>query len=244
MTAALDNELLALCQPHLDFLESHWIPGKGIAAVSDLTLTDGDTTAMIYDVLLQFGRTVDMAGVMYYAQDDHFRCFGLEANPSISTNIHVLSALRRTGYGPQTEWVQKILLFLRRTQTLQVFWFDKWHASPYYATAHAVIACAGYDNDLVDDAVYWILATQNEDGSWGYYMPTAEETAYCLQALIIWKRHGGQVPNDALRRGEAWLLDHADPPYPPLWIGKSLYCPILVVRSAVLSALALMQEER
>ncbi len=243
LTSSLDDDLLALCQPHLDFLESQWIPGKGIAAVSNLTLTDGDTTAMIYDVLVQFGRAVDMAGIMYYAQGDHFRCFGLEANPSISTNIHVLNALRRSGFGPQDEWVQKILLFLQRTRTLQMFWFDKWHASPYYATAHAIIASAGYDNNLVGDAIYWILATQNEDGSWGYYMPTAEETAYCLQALSVWKQHGGKVPANVLRRGRAWLLGHAEPPYPPLWIGKSLYCPILVVRSAVLSALALTQEE-
>jgi hypothetical protein len=32
-----------------------------------------------------------------------------------------------------------------------------------------------------------------------------------------------------------------DKPYPPLWIGKCLYSPQLVVRSAAISALALVQ---
>jgi halimadienyl-diphosphate synthase len=139
--------------------------------------------------------------------------------------------------------IQSILQYLRRTSSPHGAWFDKWHTSPYYTTAHAVIACTGYDDDLVRDAVSWILETQNADGSWGYYLPTAEETAYCLQALVIWKRQGGQVPGDALRQGAAWPVDHAEPPYPPLWIGKCLYCPELIVRSVILSTLMLTAQE-
>jgi hypothetical protein len=33
-----------------------------------------------------------------------------------------------------------------------------------------------------------------------------------------------------------------DLPYPPLWIGKCLYNPSLVIRSAVISALALVEQ--
>jgi halimadienyl-diphosphate synthase len=230
-------------QEHLDYLESLWIPGQGIAAVSNLSLTDGDTTALVYDVLLRYGRKVDLDGVMHYDAGDHFRCFSLEANPSISTNIHVLGALRRAGLGLDQRPVQAILAFLERTQTLQMFWCDKWHASPYYATAHAILALAGEKVPFLDDAIFWILATQNKDGSWGYYMPTAEETAYCLQALVVWRRWGGQVPLHAIERAAAWLERHSEPPYVPLWIGKSLYAPVLVVRSAILGALALAREE-
>lgn len=243
MIGPLDDETLKLCQPHLDFLQATWQPGKGIAAVSGLTLVDGDTSAMVHEVLTCYGRSPDLEGVLYYEELDHFRCFGLEANPSISTNVHVLGALRRAGLGRQHPLVKKALDFLRRAQTLGLFWFDKWHASPYYTTAHAVIACAGYENELVDDAIYWILATQGEDGSWGYYMPTAEETAYCLQALVAWKRCGGQVPGEVIRRGAKWLEARAQLPYPSLWIGKSLYCPTHVVHSAVLSALVLAAQE-
>ena len=238
-----DNETLALCQPHLDFLEAEWKPRNGIAACAGLTLLDGDDTSLTYEVLARFGRPVDLEGVLYYEEDDHFRCYALETDPSISTNIHALGALRQAGLEVRHPSVQKVLRFLQRTQTPGQFWFGKWHASPYYPTCHAVIVCAGYDDDLVDGAIHWILETQNTNGSWGYYMPTAEETAYCLQALAIWRRHGGQVPSDVMKRGAVWLADHVEPPYPPLWIGKCLYCPVLVVRSAILSALTLVAQE-
>jgi halimadienyl-diphosphate synthase len=198
---------------------------------------------MTYEVLGRFGRPVDLDGVLHYEQEGHFRCYALEANPSISTNIHILGALRQAGLEPEHPSVAKILVFLQRMKSLDLFWLDKWHSSPYYPTAHAVVTCAGYDDDLVDSAVYWILETRNADGSWGYYRPTAEETAYALQALVQWKRQGHAVPVDVLRRGAAWLRENTELPYAPLWIGKCLYCPELVVRSAILSALALVDQE-
>jgi halimadienyl-diphosphate synthase len=237
LTGPLDNELLALCQPHLDFLQKAWKPGLGIGHAANYTPKDGDDTAVVYEVLRRFGRPTDLKALLHYEQDVHYRCFDLEADPSISTNVHMLGALRQAGLNPEHPSVSKVVQFLFRTQTLRLFWLDKWHASPYYPTTHAVIACAGYLDWLVNDAVYWIIETQSPDGSWGYYTPTAEETAYCLQALVAWKRQGGQAPDDVLKRGAAWLADHAEPPYPPLWIGKCLYCPELVVRSAILSAL-------
>jgi halimadienyl-diphosphate synthase len=237
LTGPLDSELLALCQPHLDFLQAAWKPGLGIGHAANYTPTDGDNTAIVHEVLRRFDRPADLKALLSYEQDDHYRCFELEADPSISTNVHVLDALRQAGLRPEHPSVSRIVQFLFRTQTLRLFWSDKRHASPYYPTTHAVIACAGYLDWLVDDAVYWILGTQSPDGSWGYYIPSAEETAYCLQALVAWKRWGGQVPDDVLKRGAAWLAEHAEPPYPPLWIGKCLYCPELVVRAAVLSAL-------
>jgi halimadienyl-diphosphate synthase len=43
-----------------------------------------------------------------------------------------------------------------------------------------------------------------------------------------------------LNIGRNWLEEHMDKPYPPLWIGKCLYSPTLVVRSAVIGAMAFM----
>jgi hypothetical protein len=243
LLAPLDGEIWTLCQPHLDALAAEWQPGRGIAACKGLTLIESDTTSVAFKALAEFGRAVDLEAVLYYEEENHFRCFSLEANPSLSANIHVLDTLRAAGLGVEHPSVHKVIEFLRKTQTLQMFWFDKWHASPYYPTSHAIMACAGYFEELVDDAVYWILTSQNEDGSWGYYLRTAEETAYCLQALIIWKRAGGRVPTEAIKRAAAWLSDHADVDYPPLWIGKCLYSPVLVVRSAILTALAMAERE-
>jgi halimadienyl-diphosphate synthase len=243
LTGSLDDDLLPLCQPHLDALQEEWKPEKGIASAEGLTLLDGDDTAMTYEVLTCLGRSVDLQAVLHYEADEGFRCYPLEADPSISTNVHILSALRQAGLGVQHPSVHKVLRFLQRTRTAERIWFDKWHASPYYPTAHAVVACAGYADDLVEGAVDWIVHTQNTDGSWGYFMPTAEETAYSLQALACWKRHGGRLPSAPLRQGAAWLADRVEPPYPPLWIGKSLYCPEMVVYSAILSALMLQAQE-
>jgi hypothetical protein len=244
LTDSLDDEALVLCQPHLDFLEAAWKPGEGVGFAAGYTPNDVDDTGLVYDVLGRFHRnSVDVGDVLSYEKSDHFCLYKFETNTSLSGNVHALGALRKAGLDVQHPSVQKILGFLRRTQTQRQFWLDKLHASPYYPTAHAVIACTGYNNDLVDDTIRWIAETQNADGSWGYYMPTAEETAYCLQALTLWKRNGSQVSDNVLKRGVAWLTDHAKPPHPPLWIGKCLYCPELVVRSAVLSALILAKQE-
>jgi halimadienyl-diphosphate synthase len=173
----------------------------------------------------------------------HFRGIEHESNPAISANIHVLGALlRQQNFTPQHPTIQKIVRFLRASRREEKYWIDKWHTSPYYPTGHAVTLCTGFFNELVADAVQWIQATQNTDGSWGFYGPTAEETAYCLQALAVWKRANGNVPLDILQRGASWLAANAEPPYSWLWIGKCLYCPELVVRSAIVTALSLVKE--
>lgn len=227
-------------KPHLDFLSNAWQPRAGIGFAAGYTVKDSDDTGLVYETLLRYGIEKDLASVLAYEEDDHFRCFDLEANPSISANIHVLGALTQAGLGRKNTSVQKVLGFLRRSRNQQFpFWADKWHSSPYYATAHAIIACAGVDNELVGESVEWILKTQNKSGAWGTYLATAEETAYALQALSVWDQKVAGVPKGALRNGARWLKENMDNPYPPLWIGKCLYSPNLVIRSAVISALAL-----
>ena len=96
---------------------------------------------------------------------------------------------------------------------------------------------------MIEGAVKQILSAQNPDGSWGYLQATAEETAYALQALCIWKRNGHTVDEKVLRMGAKWLAQHSNPPYPLLWIGKCLYCPVRVVRAAILSAMGMVLQE-
>jgi halimadienyl-diphosphate synthase len=238
----LGEGILDLCQSHLDFLEQSWTPGIGAGFAKNYAPKDGDETSIVYDVLRYYGRPVDIGAILSYEKPYYFRCFDLESNPSISANIHILGALRQAGFEKTHPAVSKLLLFLSEARTEGAFWFDKWHVSPYYTTSHSVIACMDYDDSMATTAISWILSSQNVDGSWGYYSSTAEETAYCLQALAIWnRRHNNQIDKDIFQRGQAWLLQHFDPPYPPLWIGKCLYCPELVVKSAILSALTLMK---
>ena len=228
-------------QPHIDFLAKAWQPKRGVGFAAGYSVTDSDDTGLVYDTLLRFGREKDLASVLMYEEKEYFRCFALEANPSISANIHVLGALGAAGLDKRNSSVEKVLRFLQKAKGTNPYWLDKWHSSPYYATSHAIIACANFARDLVEEAVEWILRTQNRDGSWGTYISTAEETAYAIQALWFWNQNVAKVPEIVLKNGARWLSEHMDQPYPPLWIGKCLYSPNLVIRSAVISAAALSQ---
>ena len=241
---SLDNEVVNLCQSHLDKLEAEWRPGIGIAACIGLTLPDGDDTSMVYKVLSHYDRPVDHEAVLNFEGPEQIYCFEYEADPSLSTNIHALAALRQANLPVQNSSVQKVIKFLRKAKGGQPYWIDKWHASPYYPTSHAIIACSGYCDEIIEESINWILSTQNSDGSWGHYMPTAEESSYCLQALFSHSKQGGNVPKDVLDLGIKWLQENWTMKKPPLWIGKSLYCPELVVDSAILSALMLGEEAK
>lgn len=236
-----DLEVTAKLKPHIDFLSSAWEPRRGVGYAANCSVKDSDDSVITYSALLRFGVEKDLASVMAYEEKDHFRCFALEVNPSISANIHILDALGQAGMDRKYSAVQKIIRFLQKARGQNPFWVDKWHSSAYYPTAHAVIACAKFATELVEDSVKWLLQTQSKDGSWGNYLSTAEETAYALQALWYWNEHVAKVPKSAFRNGVRWLTENMDPPYPPLWIGKCLYNPNLVIRSAVISALALTQ---
>lgn len=235
------------CSPARDRLlsvvEGGWTPGRGVSFGSGFRPEDGDDTAVASEVLSRAGRAVDFAALASYAGPEHFHCWPTERNPSVSTNVHMLGALRAAGLPTDDPAVRKAVRYLANSQDRAGFWLDKWHVSPYYATAHAVLAGAGLPEDTFARARDWLLRTQRADGSWGSYLPTAEETAYCLQAITMARRRGEPVPVEALRRGHDWLTRHATGPYPWLWIGKCLYSPDVVVRSAVLSALALVEEE-
>jgi halimadienyl-diphosphate synthase len=212
-------------KPHLDFLSTAWQPKRGVGFAAGYSVKDSDDTGLVYDTLLRYGIEKDLAAVLAYEEKEHFRCFDLEVNPSISANIHVLGALVQAGLTEKNSSVQKIVSFLRKAKGDHPFWLDKWHSSPYYATAHAIIACAGMADNLVEESVDWIIKTQNSNGSWGTYIPTAEKVT--------------RIPKATISDGALWLKEHMDKPYPPLWIGKCLYSPNLVIRSAVISALAL-----
>lgn len=236
---SITPDLLALAQPHVEFLRSAWTP-TGVSYTAGLATTDADDSAITYAVLNSFDCNVEETPLLAYEEEEHFRCFYLEIAPSISANIHVAGALRQAGYAKEHPAFQKILGFLERTRK-HSYWADKWHLSPYYTTAQAILSLGECASDLVGPAVQWLIDTQRPLGGWGQFGPSPEETAYALQALTTWKRQGMSVPIETLRRGQEWLIVHRAEPNPALWIGKCLYCPDLVVRSAVLSALLMVE---
>lgn len=239
----LDEATRSLCQPHLDALQTHWVPGEGAGYASGMTLKDGGNTGLVYAVLTRYGLDVDFDAVLQYERITNFECFALETSPSVSANISILMALHQEGLEADHPSVQKIVNFLEQTRHLGMFWFDKSHVSPYFPTCQVLIAAEKADHGLEASAVEWLLATQNKTGSWGYYNPTAEETAYALQALFVWKRKGNPVPQEQLKRGLGWLAEYREPPYQPLWARKCLYSPHWIVQSAILSALTFGRQE-
>ena len=131
----IDNEMQKLIEPHLNHLEKNWVKGQGVSFTENSALFDNDDTSVTYCVLSHFGRSVDIESVLNYEEDDHFRCYQYEINPSIGVNVHSLKALQILGYPRDHETVKKILLFLRSTRHQDAYWFDKWHVSPYYITS-------------------------------------------------------------------------------------------------------------
>jgi halimadienyl-diphosphate synthase len=239
------------CRAHVDYLRETWDPEKGVSFSRWYSAYDLDDTALAFKVLQRAAHIWDAPGYRVsldvfeaYAETDHFRTFLFETDPSLSSNIHLLDALQISSRPQAKAMRETILAFMRRTRSLEAFWFDKWHASPYYVTAHAILAVLPCDQALIEDAVYWIIHTQRPDGSWGHFAEaTVEETAYCLQALAYYAKRGGDVPFKVMQKAAMYLWQHIDDTqHPALWIAKTLFAPLHIIESAIISALALYEQ--
>jgi hypothetical protein len=159
-------------------------------------------------------------------------------------NVHVLHAVCRVpGFPDADRAIERICAYLADHHS-GLYWIDKWHISPLYATAHVLCALADLPTKyrermqpFAERSRKWLRHAQNADGSWGFYgTPTPEETAYGLLALAATAddrdmRHC-QGAAEYLRQCKA-----AETAHPPLWIDKCLYIPPLVVNAAVDAAL-------
>ncbi|GIH69931.1 prenyltransferase/squalene oxidase repeat-containing protein [Sphaerimonospora thailandensis] len=212
---------------------------------------DADTTSVALYALSLLGMPYEPESLWAFETPTHFCTWQGEEGASVSVNAHVLDAFghfvrtrpgRAEGYAAA---IGKVAAWLRERQWADGSWDDRWHASPYYATASCALALGEFggaeSRAAVRRAVRWILDTQREDGSWGRWGGTAEETAYAMQLLLL---VGGDHPvTEAAARGYRYLRRVADPGEgPPLWHDKDLYVPVAVVRAAVLAALHLAQK--
>jgi halimadienyl-diphosphate synthase len=227
---------------HTDSLSKSWNEHHGAGFSSEYSVNDSDGSSVVFDALARYGIIKETDNILAYEEENWFRCFNLENDPSISANIHILGALRQAGFRRDHPSVRKIFGFLKQTKSAQGYWRDKWHISPYYTTAHAILGCAGYADEMVSDAVNWVINTQHTDGSWGVFGPSREETAYALQALWLWDQNVQHIPRRHLREGKKWLEEHQELDDSCLWVGKCLYRPVLVIDSAVETALRLIEE--
>lgn len=208
---------------------------------------DADTTAATLYALAVVGRPVDPSCLFRYDLGTHFCTWQGEDGASVTTNAHVLEALNRYG-GRADAWaasaIRRVTDWLLAQQHPDGSWSDRWHASPYYATASAVSALRDHGGPevvpAVERAVDEVLDRQHADGSWGRWGGTAEETAYAVQVLVA-GRPRPEV-DVALARAVGHLRVAAAIQHPPLWHDKDLYHPPLIVRAAVVAARRLADE--
>ncbi|HEU0167755.1 MAG TPA: hypothetical protein VFS62_08250, partial [Chloroflexota bacterium] len=230
--------------------------GEGVSlSASTFPIPDADDTAVAVLLLQHLGHSVAPNVLARFATPDgFFASFPHERHSSVGVNLHVLHALVRVmGYPNGEQAISRILDYLADEQVAGLYWLDKWHISPYYATAHALCVLAELPASharrvapMIERSRSWLRETQNADGSWGYCgQPTPEETAYAVLALAA--RDPGDLDEADRRRcalagrylrramlnTSRWDPDQV---YPPLWIDKCLYTPTLVVRAAIEAA--------
>jgi halimadienyl-diphosphate synthase len=211
----------------------------GLGVSAEFPVPDSDDTAMVANVALAFGHdnTALLESLLRFEADDHFVGFPHERGVPVSANARVLEALSQQ---PDRFAVQlaKATTFLLDSRQDGTWWYDKWHLSPYYATAQAVFALADTTTPgTLSGTRRWLLDGQHADGSWGMAGGLPEETAYAVLSLDALGGRHGPVPADSMLRACDYLGEHLDDSdFAELWIGKGLYTPPAVVRAAVLAA--------
>jgi halimadienyl-diphosphate synthase len=220
----------------------------GVSLSRTFPIPDADDTAVALLLLDHLGEGVDPSVLgAFVASDGSFASFPYERHTSVGVNAHVLHALQRVrGYPDADRTTERLLEYLVDHHT-GLYWVDKWHISPLYATAH--VACSvGQARPTsargralaaaVNRSREWLRRTQNGDGSWGFYgQPTLEETAYGLLALAS-RQELDAVDAACCAAADAYL-ETAEPDaqaFPPMWIDKCLYTPPRIVRAVIRAA--------
>ncbi len=236
----------------------HWLKesltedGGSISRIIGIP-ADSDDTGVILAALGKIGVKITTDSLMRFEREKYFACFEFERGHSISANAHVLAAF--TSLNPVMQSRLKLSLhkaadFLYSVRDPQGFWDDKWHLSPYYATASCVLALANHPEQAAQtklkSTLNWVLRHQSSrDGGWGVGdFSSPEETAYALQILLAkpeltdkaLTQHAIRLGLDYLeKRVDLWYLNPSN--LPRMWRGKELYTPTRVVMSAILGAI-------
>lgn len=224
---------------------------RGLGLDPTFNITDGDITSVTSRLLTEVGYPVDPMVLFRYQNPETriFRTYPYERNMSIGTNVHALEALcALTDFPDRVNAQREVVSAILDRRIYNMYWIDKWHASPYYATSHVLIGFLRFDSYLAHAARYtvdWLINTQRDDGSWGFFGEgTAEETAYALTALLHLHRHE-PLDTEMLRRGAAYLMKSYELPqegHAALWIYKCLCIMDDIVRASILAALILYED--
>ncbi|KAF9894881.1 hypothetical protein FE257_004502 [Aspergillus nanangensis] len=238
---------------------------NGITGFAPGMCMDADDTAKTLTLLNLLGLPASPDALIdRFEACDYFLTFGLERNPSVSTNAHVLIALLHTQnpnrYIPQ---IEKCVQHLCRVWgASDCFVEDKWNISPYYPV---MLICDGllkylrqWENEaltttlnpqvplVLHQALTRILLNQNPDGSWGP-RSSLEETSYAVLTVkrLLSLPFSPQLRDtsvQAVLNTESYLREQYSLGYVPtrerLWVDKTLYSIETVSKSYIISALS------
>ncbi|MFE4670770.1 prenyltransferase/squalene oxidase repeat-containing protein [Streptomyces sp. NPDC056716] len=206
-------------------------------------LPDADDTAMAMTILHRAGTDVTpyLPHLLTFERDSYFTCYEFERDGSVAVNARIAEAFspEPQRYAPQ---IEKAAGYIADQRIDGAYWYDKWHTSPYYATAHVAFGLASTAPKLLESTARWLRETQHPDGSWGAAQGQPEETAYAVLALDALLQAGLTTDTSPLTRAFAYLchhLDDNDTQYAEMWNGRGLFTAPHLTRSAIISALHL-----
>ncbi|HEX2573556.1 MAG TPA: hypothetical protein VH877_28665 [Polyangia bacterium] len=220
---------------------------------------DGDDTAVALVLAARF-RRAEMARRLarslldrfYDAKKGFFRTYPFELTGSITTNAHIVEALRTASpflagdpaAADIANACRRAASYLLEGASIR----DKWHVSIYYSIL-ACVQALQEGPDAGEAASAWaewrrrtlrqILANRRPDGGWGIHdEATGEETSYALLSLLAlapWAEQPEQII-PVVTHAISFLRSWNDNASLELWIGKGLYQPIEIVGTVIEAA--------
>lgn len=211
---------------------------KGLGYSSEFIIDPDDSSVAIAVLAAAGYQDIDPGILLQCFNGVCIENFKGERIPSLSANIHAVKALRMLPVTAKIKsTIDSIVRWLKQQLDQYTVLDDKWHSSPVYPMSRAVIALEGLNDPFAQRCVDWLLEQQHTDGGWGRHgFTTAEETGFASLALSYWRRQGHPVSKSILENAAEYLRQSLAQQQYPLWIGKVLYCPKLVVASVVAAA--------
>lgn len=231
-----DREIAPLIKELAHIYET---PPMGLSWSRAFPLNDSDNTATGYTVLHWAGLKPSEKPLLKFWDSNYFFTYLDERTPSVSANVHALTALRHNlSSFEHKQLAIRVTEWLREQLNLHNQFNDKWHFSPLYVTSRAISALAGWDDDLARRCVEFILARQDNSGGWGSgERPGIEETSFAVLGLIAAAQAGLLTDTTSLKSANEFLSKNsAQRPSTRLWIGKTLYQPVGVTMGTVFAA--------